>query len=69
MQYIDEIVQDAIDVQMLMQKMLKEQEENQDTLCVSTDPVHNEKIHDEQSRAAPEDTVPGEVERARRLQT
>ena len=36
--------------------------EHPDTLCISTDPVHKEKTHDEQSRAAPEETVPEEIE-------
>ena len=48
----------------MMQKVLKEQKkEHPDTLCISTDPVHHEKGPDEQSRAAPEETVPDEVER------
>ena len=56
-----------VTVQKQTQKMLKEQKEHPDTLCISTDPVHTEKRHDEQPGAAPEETVPREVERARRL--
>ena len=38
----------------------KNKKEHPDTLCISTDPVHIEKTHDEQSRPAPEETVPEE---------
>ena len=62
----------------MMQKMLKEQKEHPETLCISIDPVDKrvpvqseapreeksadkEKAHGEQSRAAPEETVPEEI--------
>ena len=66
-QYIDEIVKDPSDCAETgaddAEDADRPKKEHPDTLCISTDPVLNEKIHDEQSRAAPEGTVPDEVER------
>ena len=42
----------------IMQKMLKEQEEQPHTLCIATDPAHNEKTREEESGSAAEETVP-----------
>ena len=44
--------------------MVKEQKEHLDTLCIATDPVHNEKIREKESGSAAEETVP-DVRQAR----
>ena len=54
-----------------MQKVLKEQQDHPDTLCIATDPVHNEKTREKESGSAAVETVPDvcearERKRARR---
>ena len=51
-----------VTVQKLMQEILKEQKEHQDTLCISTDSVHNEKTREKESGSVAEESVPDVLE-------